>query len=51
MFVLLLLLLLLLVAITTNPLIKVLLLCRWCTQCLVAAAHGRGCRSVAAACG
>jgi hypothetical protein len=45
-FVLLLLLLLLLVAVTTNLLIKVPLLCRWC---LVAAAHRWGCCSVASA--
>jgi hypothetical protein len=44
----LLLLLLLLVAVTTNPLIKVPLLCRWCTRHLVAASHGRGCRFIAA---
>jgi hypothetical protein len=47
-FVLLLLLLLLLVAATTNPLIKALLLCRWRTQRLVAAADTRGCISIAA---
>jgi hypothetical protein len=48
-FVLLLLLLLLLAVVTTNPLIKEPLLCRWCTWCLVAAAHRRGFRSVVAA--
>jgi hypothetical protein len=47
-FILLLLLLHLLVAVTTNSLINALLLCRWCTRHLVAATHGRGCRSVAA---
>jgi hypothetical protein len=48
-FVLLLLLLLLLVAVTIDPLIKAPRLCWWCTRRLVAAAHKRGCHSVAAA--
>jgi hypothetical protein len=51
MLILLVLLLLLLVAVTTNPLIKVLLLCRWYTRHLVAAAHGWRCRFFADTCG
>jgi hypothetical protein len=37
------------VVVTTNPLIKPLLLCRWCTQRHVAAAHGCRCRSITVA--